>query len=210
MPGAANKKTAKRAGGAKRAAVLEAARRVFLEAGYAAASMDSIAEAAQVSKATLYAHFKSKEALFGAMIQSRCDDAQSSPVPQDVAKLAPREGLERIALRFLELLLSPDALSVFRVVMAEAPRQPELGRAFYEAGPARTIMAVSAYLDHIKSRHNIRIGDSQVAAELFLGLVRGPLHLRALLDLGAKPSAAEQKRHAKAAAEMFLAAYEPR
>ena len=204
MPGSKAKSRGK---SAKRAAILEAARRIFLESGCAAASMDAIALAAKVSKATLYAHFTSKDELFGSMMKARCEEEGLGPVPPEIAALPPKEGLEIIALRYHEFLVSADAVGVFRLTMAEAPRQPTLGRAFYEAGPERAFKAVADYLDVLKSRKLVNIEDSRLAAEQFLGLVRGSLHLKALLNLGGKPAAAEQKRHAKATAAMFLAAY---
>src|SRR5438094_7744697 len=94
----------------KAAIVLAAAKRAFLAAGFGAVSMDTIAREAGVSKATVYAHFGSKEELFGAVIERECEryfDRFSAGEldPRDV-----RASLTILGRRFLELVLSPDVI----------------------------------------------------------------------------------------------------
>src|SRR3546814_6944716 len=81
----------------KHEAILEAATRVILEQGYAAASMDTIAQEAGVSKQTVHNHFGSKEALFNAIIRDRCHAFLDSLVPPDLGAQNNEEAMTAIA-----------------------------------------------------------------------------------------------------------------
>src|SRR5256885_15254511 len=123
--------------GGKAESILAAAKRAFLAAGFGAVSMDTIAREAGVSKATVYAHFGSKEELFGAVIERECEryfDRFSAGEldPRDV-----RASLMILGRRFLELILSPDAIALHRIIVGEVTRFPMLGEVFSRAGPER-------------------------------------------------------------------------
>src|SRR5258706_1490743 len=120
---------------ARREAILDVARDVFLEEGLAASSMSTIAARLGGSKGTLYNYFKSKEELFEAYVARHCawqSDAMFSLLADydDV-----REALTAFGRRFLEIILSDFSLSNYRLIVAEAQRPPEIGRIFYQSGP---------------------------------------------------------------------------
>lgn len=189
----------------KRDAVLTAGAAVFMEQGFGSASMDEVARRAAVSKATIYSHFESKHALFGAIVNGKC--RAMIPAIEDAVldERTPAETLTRIGRQFLDLLLSGEALPLYRVVLAEAPRFPELGRAFYDAGPNRVAGALAAYLERLTARGLLDLPDARLAAEQFFGMVLGHNHVRILLGtVPAAPSAAERERIVASAVRIFL------
>ncbi len=168
----------------KRDCVLTAGQQVFLECGYAAASMDAVAVRANVSKATIYAYFDNKRALFEAVIGGRCVAALSEfTVPQQHGDA--RAVLTDLALQVLKRQLAPEALALHRVVLGEAPRQPELGEAFYAAGPALGIELVGRLFADLTRRGLLAIpeGKLPLVVDLFLAMLKGDVHTRALLGL---------------------------
>lgn len=193
----------------KREAILAAATRVFLEQGYGAASMDAIARAAGVSKQTIYAYFSAKSALFEATVLER-SDRLLEPFPEDTnAFHDPETALRAIALRFLELILSPETVGRFRVIVAESGRFPELAEAFYRSGPERVGGRLSAYLGELHRRGILSVTDPRSASIHFFGMVRGDLFLRQLLGLGEPPRGRELDRIVDSAVKAFLSGYAP-
>ncbi len=184
--------------------ILRTAGLLFLEHGYGATSMDAVARTAGVSKATLYAHFTSKADLFSAIVGAECARAVPMVTCQGLGGLPVAEGLFRIGRTLLDLLLSPQALGVYRVVIAESPRFPELGRAFYRAGPSRTLDALAAYLDDVHRRGELSVPDPMVAAELFWGMVRSHAHLRCLLLVDDSPDSAHRDGHVRTVVTVFM------
>lgn len=188
----------------KQAAILEAAAEVFLEQGFGNASMDEIARRAGVSKATVYSHFDSKPALFGAIVQHRCQRSLSAML----AELSDRpidETLTVVGRQFLDVLMMPGSLPLYRAVLAESPRFPEIGRAFYSAGPGRVAAAVAEYLAAQDARGALRVADPRLAAEQFFAAVLGHIHVRLLLGMAdSPPGPAERERVVAAAVSTFL------
>ena len=125
----------------KRGAILEAATALFLRTGYLGTSMDEIAALARVSKQTVYKHFADKESLFAAIVTAAVD-AAGDPVLEDMTTLAESDDLaadlRALARRQLGSVLQPQLMQLRRLVIGEANRFPELGRAFYERGAGRS------------------------------------------------------------------------
>jgi len=194
---------------AKGLAVLEAATSVFLRHGFSAATTDMIQREAGVSKATMYAHFPNKEAMFVAVIERQCVMMTESflairTVPGDFTKT-----LTDLGMSYLDLVLSPTAMALYRVIVAEASRFPELGRRFYLAGPKLVIGRVAALLTEAARAGEIDVQTLGVeaAASWFLGLVRGDVHLEYLTHPDARPSAAQMDRCVQLAVTGFLGAF---
>jgi hypothetical protein len=101
----------------------------------------------------------------------------------------PAETLEAIGQRLLDIILAPDALARFRVVMAESARFPELANIYYRTGPERVTAGLAAYLATLHERKLLRVPDPLVAASQFFGMVRGNLFIRGLLRIEPLPSA---------------------
>ena len=129
----------------RRAAIVAVARQLFLENGYAATSMSSVAEAMGGSKATLWAHFASKEALFADVA-----DAMVGGFAEQMDELLAGQqfsiaGLREFCARFLDTLLSPESTTLFRMIIAESNRFPELGEMFFARGPQQTLERLERY-----------------------------------------------------------------
>src|SRR5271169_6709523 len=110
--------------GGKAESILTAAKRTFLAGGFGAVSMDTIAREAGVSKATVYAHFAGKEELFGAVIGRECERYLASFAVGELDPRDVRASLTVLGRRFLELLLSPDAIALHRLIIGEVSRFP--------------------------------------------------------------------------------------
>ena len=191
----------------KAESILAAAQRTFLAGGFGAVSMDAIAREAGASKATLYAYFSSKEELFGAVVAR---EGERYFRGFSAGELDPREveaSLTEIARRFLALVLSPDAIAVNRITIAEAMRFPQLGEVFWRAGPERSRTQIEGFLRRAVEAGTLDIADFRRAAEQFIALLRGDIHLRQMLRLDKPPTAAELDAAAKGAVATFLRAF---
>ncbi|GGJ01179.1 TetR family transcriptional regulator [Neoroseomonas lacus] len=192
---------------AKRQAILAAAGRLFMAEGLSGTSMDAVAREADVSKATLYAHIASKDALFGAVVTERCDAMAREAVALAGHGTSLREGLARFGAATLRFLVSPGTLAIYRIVMAEGPRAPGIAATFYEAGPMAGRRALAAWLADEQRRGRLDpTVDADVAAVDFAGLLRGDVWLRAGLGLGV-PDDAALRAAAEHAAAVFCRAY---
>jgi TetR/AcrR family transcriptional repressor of mexJK operon len=189
----------------KHDAILDAARRVFLREGYSA-SMDLVAAEAGVSKQTVYNHFGSKEGLFRAIVDHVSGELLDVLVERDRARADPATTLEAIARRFLKLLLTPSHLALHRMLVAEAPRFPDLAREIYVGGPARAANELALYLVQESRTGTLAVADPALAAEQFFGALCGHLHLRALLSPSEAPGEAEIERAIVHAVRGFLRA----
>jgi len=191
---------------AKKLAVLKAALRLFLEQGFGATSMDAIAREAGVSKATLYAHVKSKEELFAAITATCAEQLLAAHTAfeheSDIRAALLRFGREHVAL-----LLSPEGAAMYRIVIAEAPRFPELGQAFYEHGPAIRLRAQVEYLQKADAAGVLSVDNASLAAGEFVGMLGGTVHLRTMLGHADEISAAEQATLVEHAVDTFLRSY---
>lgn len=188
-----------------RAAILEAAGRLFAERGYAGTSMDAVARTAGISKATLYHHVAGKDALFALVVEER---ARRLVTAMEDADHPLPEVLAGFARRFVDLVADPDSLALYRMVIAESVRRPDLARRFHEAGPVRVRRHLAALFARAVERGELAPVDPQRAAERFLSLLLGPWQMQALLGLG-RPDAAFLEGWAAEAVELFLRAFAP-
>lgn len=194
---------------AKALTVLRAAREVFLTHGFSAATTDMIQREAGVSKSTVYAHYANKEALFVAVIEAECAafaetvrDIRSQP-----GKL--RETLTALARAYLNVVVSPTGLALFRVVIAEGPRFPDLARTLYLAGPQAIANIVSEHLASAIVSGEVDLSEigRDTAAQLFINLVRSEPQLQCLTHPNAAPSAAQIDQWTSATVTTFMRAY---
>jgi AcrR family transcriptional regulator len=193
----------------KAAVVLAGARSIFLAHGFSAATTDMIQQAAGVSKSTVYAHYANKEALFKAVIEAECETFLQR---MRRIKLEPghlREVLDALARAYLTIVLSPEALCLFRVVIAEAPRFPDLARHFYLIGPKTANNIVATHLEHASKIGEVDVSSvgHDAAAAIFVNLVRAEPQMQCLTHPGSKPSAAQHDLWASQAVNTFLRAF---
>jgi AcrR family transcriptional regulator len=193
--------------GRKYAEVLAGAREVFLSDGFEGASVDTIARAAGVSKATLYSYFPDKRLLF--MEVARCECGRQAEAAVALIDLAapPRQVLTEAARRMVGFFLSDFGQRVFRICVAEADRFPEFGRAFYESGPALVRAQLAAYLAAAAGRGELAVDDIALAADQFAELCKADLFARMIFGVAATFTEAERRRVIDGAVETFLARY---
>jgi TetR/AcrR family transcriptional repressor of mexJK operon len=192
----------------KRAVIVDAALKAFLEAGYAEASVNHIAAAAGVSIKTLYRHYESKDDLFSAVMEAACgkppgdSDEQQEPPPNWYA-LPPAEALPQAGAEYLLHALSPDQLALYRVVARDAHRFPELGRRYQDVATGTRDAIFAGYLDLWGDREGWNVRDKRAAAQVFAGLLKAGIFDEALLGLS-QPSNDEIIGQAQAAAQNML------
>ena len=191
----------------KAESILAAAWQAFLARGFGAVSMDMIARDAGASKATVYAYFASKEELFGAVITREGERYFRGFSAGELDPRAVEASLAEIAHRFLDLVLSPEAIAINRIIIGEAARFPQLGEVFWRAGPERTRVQVEAFLRRAVAAGTLAIVDTRVAADQFVALLRGDIHQRQLLRLDDGVDPTELAAAADAAVATFLRAF---
>jgi AcrR family transcriptional regulator len=165
--------------------LLDAAARVFFERGFEGATFEQIAEAAHAGKATLYARYPGKEALFMAVIKRSIGRTLRflEEVPTD---LPLRQRLTRAGTVILDRCLSLEVISLMRVVVAEAPRFPILARLADQNGRRRAIAAVARIM--VAEERGRNDDDAAApppyaleAARHFMDMVFAPMVLRAFM-----------------------------
>jgi AcrR family transcriptional regulator len=191
----------------RRAAILDVAREVFLERGFAAASMSVIAARLGGSKGTLYNYFKNKEDLFEAHVEDYCGRQAESIFAFPMEGADTRLVLTDVGERFLHLILSNEGTRFFSLIVAEAQRYPQVGRAFFNGGPATSIRRLGEYLERARADGQIVVEDCFEAAEEFLGLCQAGLHLRRIVNVVPEPTDAEIRAQAVRAVKLFMKAY---
>ncbi len=174
--------------------IIAAAREVFLELGYAATSMDLVAQRARVSKTTLYTRFPSKEELYTAVISAECERRGIRFTPEMFDGFPLRDILVQVGRRFVDLLWSEAAIRVHQSVAGEAMRMPVAAQLYYQAGPGQGIAHFAALFTRLADRGVISTDDPVFAARQFLAALQGGPYCA--LVLGLTPAPTEEERHA--------------
>ena len=186
---------------------LEGARVVFMRDGFEGATVDDIAREAGVSKATLYSYFPDKSHMFLAVLAQECSRHSLAITSVLDTHVPVREVLLTQCRFFVEFLLSDWALEIFRVVCAESTRFPELGKQFYESGPAAMLKALTDFLGSPGVAAELSIDDPRMAAEQLKMLCHTDLFLKRMFGQMGPPTRADIDRIANAAVDTFLARY---
>lgn len=187
--------------------VLEGARTVFLRDGFEGASVDDIVREAGVSKATLYSYFPDKRLLFVEVAKAECAAQSDAAVAQIEASGDLREAMTTAATRMVRFFMSDVGLQVYRIIVGESQRFPEIGRQFYESGPARVRTILKKFLQKAVDEGKMKIDDIDLAADQLPELCKAGLHLQMALGLREAPSEEEIQRVVEGAVDMFLAKY---
>ena len=192
---------------AKRQQLMDGARRVFLEHGFDGASVGDIVRAAGISKGTLYAYFPSKEKLFETLVFE--DKRKQAEVvclldesDEDIVRV-----LTKLGTSLVDMLGKPEHLALVRIVIGAAGKFPEIGRAFYEAGPRYGIDRLAQYLRKMTEKGVLNVPDAELGARQFLALCKAGCHVQLLLSCMDAPSQQEIDETVKSAVAMFLKAY---
>lgn len=192
----------------RREAILDVARDVFLEEGYANASMSTIAARLGGSKGTLYNYFKNKEQLFAAYVVRHCAWQRDAmfELSADVGDI--RDALIQVGRSFLSIVLSDFSIANFRVIVAEAQRTPEIGLAFYETGPKSGSELLGAILQQAVDTGQLEIDDPVRAAHQFIGLCQNRMMKARLCNALAEPTSEQIDAEVLPAVDVFLRAFQ--
>jgi TetR/AcrR family transcriptional regulator, regulator of autoinduction and epiphytic fitness len=156
----------------KREAIVQSAQRVFLERGYQGAAMAAIAKDADVSTATLYKHFANKETLFDAVVADRIQQFDIASPPDDIDPSLPLdEGLKQVSASFVELMRDDNTLDMFRVIISEVSRFPELKDKIYTLGRNPFRARLIAYLQMQAKQGAVADVSFTAMAENYIGLI---------------------------------------
>ncbi|MFN3828026.1 MAG: TetR/AcrR family transcriptional regulator [Micavibrio sp.] len=191
----------------KRRAILEAAARLFMERGFTATSMDAIADAAPVSKPTLYSHFKDKGDLFGAVVSGRCCGLMRSMYEHTESDEDIDVSLRAIANTFLDLIYAPEAMGLYRVIISELKQFPDLGQTLYSEGPTKILCLLSGFFEQHNQKGRLHIENTDMAARLFLSMLKGDYHMQCLLGVREGLSDEERDEIVDTVVALFVNAY---
>lgn len=194
----------------KRAAILEAAKALFPVHGYEGVSMDAIAAEAGVSKLTVYSHFKDKDALFRETVRVKCEEQLPAALFMADLKGPIRKQLRSIAKGFFDLIMSDEAISMHRMMHAEAGGDARLPKLFWESGPQRITQAMEDFLRAQTDAGQLDIPDLHRAASQFLCLLKGEPHARLMCGICGPMAPRQTDAHIDATVDFFLRAYAPR
>lgn len=193
---------------AKRLQILSGARRVFAEYGFERASVDVIAATAGVSKATIYNHYADKTALFVACITQDADELQvglRACVETPAGDLEP--SLRALGEKMMHQFLAPGVVALYRQIIAEVARLPEMGQTLYERGLKVFHEATASYLERWARTGALRLDDARAAAVEFIALCQGDLVSRARLGILRYPIDEEVRVTVARGVSTFVRAY---
>ncbi len=187
--------------------VLEGARQVFMSDGFEGASVDEIARAANVSKATLYSYFPDKRLLFMEVATTECQRQARDAMDNINMQASPREVLTQTGRHFLRFITSDFGQRIFRICVAESDRFPELGQKFYNSGPAVFRSEMATYFKNAEARGELRMSDHTLAADQFGELCKADIWPRLIFGVIKSVSEADIDRVVENAVETFMARY---
>ena len=180
--------------------VLDAARQVFLERGFEAATVEEVAARAGVSKATVYSNFHDKDALLVAMIDRVTSESEvilsAAVAPLDEGGDL-RERLTRMAAALARGVLRPEVVQLRRLAISTASSFPASALLYWQRGPSSTI-------DMLEQRLGaLGFEDPRERAALFAYALIGPLQDRALFDASFEPTDTQINHHVAAAVDLL-------
>jgi TetR/AcrR family transcriptional repressor of mexJK operon len=184
-------------------ALIDAATELFLKDGLNGTSIEAIAERAGVAKRFIYARYADKSELFVAAI-SRFVEEKLSPLRNfEVPEIPVEAALYEFGRKLLGLALNPEPLLIYRTLVIEASRFPNLARLFIERNRERAFGGLMHLLSTYAKRGEIVLEDPQMTAEHFFILVVGIPQRFALI--GMREDEEQAERRLKAAIRLFLA-----
>lgn len=195
-----------RTDGGKQASIIEAARRVFLDNGFSAASMNEISRTSGISKATIYSYFPNKAALFEEVVRLEYGSTAEQRFEYDSNTSDVGAVLHEVGMSLTMRMVQPDHIRLLRIVLAASEKFPEIGRIFFESGPCNGQVRLARLLRERGQLGQLKIVDVDIAAVQLLNLYQCNLVQRLLF--GGEPVTARQIQEGVASAvQIFLAAY---
>jgi AcrR family transcriptional regulator len=189
--------------------LLDVATRLFMERGFDATSIDAVAEAARVSKPTVYARYRDKRGLFEAVLKREIARwlaplATAAEVQfNNLSNASVERRLVELGRQMLALSSGPGARAVGRILAAQAANFPELAELAYQEGWSKAVSTTARLFDHLNAEGSLQFGDASIAAETFLNIVIGQSARLAIYGILVDPKV--QDRRLRGAIKLFLA-----
>jgi len=195
-----------------RAAVIDAARTLFLRHGYAGTTMEEIAAAAGLTKRTVYNNYGGKDALFREIVADVLAYAEAfarglhEEFTVGVTAANLRATLDDLARRLALGIVRPEVIALRRLLIGEARAFPGLGAEYFDRAPGQVLDALASGFARLGRRGVLRVGDGRRAAAQFAYLVAGEALDRAML-VGTTPPKAAVIAAAREGVETFVTRY---
>lgn len=185
--------------------ILAAASELFLRDGYANTSIDAVIERVGGSKRAIYSHFGGKDDLFAAMLTSISEEVlRTIPEGHEAVDEDVRASLTRFASAVMRALMDPRTVALYRLVIAEGVRMPELAQTFLRSGPRRAAAGLSQLLARHAAAGALTITHPAATAEHFIGMLRDDTYLEVLLGVREPLSERAWKARVNRAVDLFL------
>ena len=191
----------------KRKELIKYATDMFMEMGYEKASMNNLAKRSGSSKSTIYKHFRSRQALFIAVLDEKLRDHLAPIEKLDLTTLSIEEGLKLIGRTSIKVITSKDHINLCRIIYAEAERIPHVGKTYYEHGPKRGMAGVAKYLSTMVEQSRIRCTDPSLASQYFWGMILHKPMLERYCGIKGPMTAREQKNYIDKMVDSFISAF---
>jgi TetR/AcrR family transcriptional repressor of mexJK operon len=186
--------------------ILNSAQKLFFQYGFDKTSLEMIINEAGGSRRSIYKDFGNKKGLLIAVIKRQVS-VQSQILTTINRDLEPKEALQKVCFKFVQGMQSPAVMSLFRLVIQQAVKLPELGEIIYQKGPLAGIFPLVEYLDFLTEKKVIQVENTYLAAQMLIEMAKGPLHTRTLLIPDHVATDDEISEQVGFAVDMFLNAY---
>ena len=160
--------------------ILDAAQQLFFKHGYDETSLEQIIKQTGGSRRSIYNEFGNKQGLLMAVI-NRHVNHQAQMLTSINRALSPEAALNDVCFRFAKGMLSQTLVSLFRLVVQQVVKLPELGDLIFQKGPTRAVVPLADYLDELTEQGDIVVTNAHFSAQMLLKMAEGPLHTRSLL-----------------------------
>jgi AcrR family transcriptional regulator len=184
--------------------VIEAARQEFQANGYAGASMASVAQRAGVSTKTMYRLIPTKADLFRSVVSDRISRFMLEIDTDALDSLPLQDALERMLTAYGSLTLNQETVAIYRLVLGESDRFPELAATFYDVAVRRTSSAMESWLERQCRRGLIALEDLPAATSMLRGMMIMEPQRAVMLGERAAPDEVEIAGRARHCTRMFL------
>lgn len=188
----------------RRMTILQAASDVFLESGYERTSIDAVIERIGGSKRTIYNEFGSKQGLFAALIVHTAEQALEALAPSQMGGHDLRSTLQDFGQKFMSVIMSPVVLALYRAIVHESVRFPELAQIYWDNGPGSVTAHLAKALEKYRGNGEITVDDSATAADIFIGMIRGNIHQQVIIGLRSPPCDKETHSIVKTKVNIFM------
>ncbi|ESQ84799.1 hypothetical protein AEAC466_07005 [Asticcacaulis sp. AC466] len=190
----------------RRDRIIQVARSVFYEVGYAGASMSMISNRLGGSKATLYAYFNSKEELFEAIVREQCGE-MAALFQRHIGSEDLRASLTVMARQLMSAVMSDGVIRTIQLVVEESYRNPHLSEMFHNVIQSQGRDNLIGLLQAAHDKGQIDAPNIAEATMVLKSLLFGDCHFKRIMNLLPEPTEAQLHRQIDLAIDVFMTYY---